>query len=285
MTYDTWNRAASARLADSGCPDPEVDARLLLEHATGFSPVEQRRHRNDILTDAQLERLEACLKRRLAGEPVQYITGLAWFFGFPVHVDPRVLIPRADTENLVEAAGRFLSMSLISPTPRVLDLCTGSGAIGLALARLVPRALVTLTDISADALDVARQNAAALGVEARVELLAGDLFSPVPGQMFEAIVCNPPYIPSGELSSLQREVQREPALALDGGVDGLDFYRRLAAEVGEHLVPGGCVYLEVGSGQAQAVLNMLREALNAHHGSVINDLHGVERVVWAKKPQ
>ena len=281
MTNETWYRAARDRLAAADCPDPEVDARLLQEHVTGLSPRELRRRPDEALSADQLQRLEDCLTRRLSGEPVQYVVCCAWFYGFPFYVDERVLIPRSDTENLVEAAGRFLWEFT---EPQALDLCTGSGAIGISLTRICPAVRTTLADISADALNVARENVANLGVGARTELVEGDLFAPLAGRSFHLIACNPPYIPRRELKQLQREVRREPELALDGGADGLDFYRRIAAEVNGHLLPGGRVYLEVGVGQARVVRSWLCKALSAAQSGVIRDLHNIERVVWAEKP-
>ena len=285
MTQRQWLEQARTRLEAHGCPDPAVDAEWLLEAELGTleNPAPPR-ERHLELTESQASRLEELLLRRCAGEPVQHITKIAWFYGYPFHVDPRALIPRADTENLVEAAEQFLRRRAAEQPQRpltALDLCTGSGAIGLSLAKRLPCLLATLTDLSPDALAVARLNAGRLGV--RAEFLPGDLFAPVTGRRFDLIACNPPYIPSAELAGLQREVQREPALALDGGEDGLDFYRRIAAAVDDHLLPGGGVFLEVGIGQAQAVLALLQAALAPRKSGVIRDLNGIERVVWAQK--
>lgn len=281
-TLARWHVDAVTRLEASGCPDPEADARILEEAALDLPPERLRRLGENPLDAAQTARLEALLARRLAGEPVQYVTGTAWFYGLPFRVDARVLIPRFDTENLVEAALGFLKTR--GRAAEALDVCTGSGAIGLSLAALLPGLRVTLTDLSEDALAVARLNAEALGVSARAELLLGDLFAPVAGRTFDVICVNPPYIPTGELAGLQREVQSEPVLALDGGADGLDLYRRIAREAGERLVPGGRVYLEVGIGQARTVLDWLSAALHAAERGIIHDLNGIERVVWAEKP-
>ena len=283
MTQAQWLAQARQRLEASGCPDPEIDAEWLLEHVLGIADRRVlRAQRAAALAPEAQARLEALLIRREAGEPVQYITGVAWFYGEAFSVDPRVLIPRADTENLVEAAARFLNdrARRTAASLDVLDLCTGSGAIGLMLARLCPAVRATLSDLSADALAVARRNGADLGVDA--ELLQGDLFAPLSGRRFDLIACNPPYIPRGDLDGLQREVRHEPTLALDGGADGLDFYRRLAAEAGEHLVPGGRIYLEVGAGQARDVQALLRASLRPADGGIIDDLNGIARVVWCE---
>ena len=284
MTLDAWLMEARQRLRAAGCPDPAIDAAWLLEDGLGLSRIEARLQRARALTAAEAERLEAMLARRAAGEPVQYVTGRADFMGYTFYVDSRVLIPRADTENLVEFAAECLRARYAEARRplAVLDVCTGSGAIGLSLAKLCPFARVTLADLSADALAVAARNAAALGVDAA--LVQGDLFAPVAGHAFDLIACNPPYIPRGDLDGLQREVRREPRLALDGGTDGLDFYRRIAAEADALLAPGGSIVLEVGIHQADMVRQMLADSPIAPKATGIRkDLQGIDRVVWAQK--
>ena len=229
------------------------------------------------LSPEEHERLEALLQRRVQGEPVQYLLHSACFMGLNFYVDSRVLIPRQDTETLVEAV--IVALRQLEK-PRMLDLCAGSGAIGLSVRTLVPGADVTLADCSRDALEVVRENARRLGVD--VEIRHGDLFRAVWHQKFDLIASNPPYIPTGDLPLLQREVQREPQLALDGGGDGLEFYRRIAADAPEHLNPGGSIYLEVGAGQADAVRALLTERMECAEAGAINDLNGIPRVVWAR---
>ena len=197
--------------------------------------------------------------------------------GLKFHVGPGVLIPRQDTETLVEAA--LINLRARPGSPAVLDLCTGSGCIGLSLASLAPDARVTLADVSKEALDMARRNMHELGVKA--ELRQGDLFAAVGRERFDVIASNPPYIRRDELDTLQREVRFEPRLALDGGEDGLDFYRRIAADAPKHLAAGGSVYLEVGAGQAGDVLALLTQSLDCAVAGTINDLNGIERVVYA----
>ena len=218
------------------------------------------------------------LDRRAAGEPVQYILGAADFMGLRFEVTPDVLIPRQDTETLAEAA--LIDLRGRPGGPALLDLCAGSGCVGLSLASLAPDARVTLSDISREALDVVKRNAHALGV--RVELRHGDLFAAVGRDRFDVIASNPPYIPRQQLSELQREVRFEPQLALDGGADGLDFYRRIAQDAGSHLNAGGSIYLEVGVGQAEAVLALLKAHLSCLDAGTIRDLNGIDRVVFAK---
>jgi release factor glutamine methyltransferase len=279
MNISEWLSHAEAQLAASGCPDPQVDARWMAEDTLGMTHTELKFESDRAIPADALEKLTAMLGRRCAGEPVQYILGSADFMGLKFEVGPAVLIPRQDTETLVEAAMIDLQGRADS-SPAVLDLCAGSGCIGLSLASLAPNAQVTLSDVSREALEIARRNAHALSVKA--ELRHGDLFHAVGRERFDLIASNPPYIPRGELGGLQREVQYEPRLALDGGPDGLDFYRRIAEGAPEHLKDGGSIYLEVGLGQAQDVLALLKAALPCLEAGTIRDLNGVERVVFAK---
>lgn len=257
MLAIAWRAQAARRLEAAGSPDPMADARLLSwgDSLRELSPQEEAR-------------LDALLARRLAGEPVQYVLESAWFMGLEFYVDARVLIPRQDTETLCEAALAFLRQKA---SPRALDLCAGSGAIGLSLAKLCPGAKVVLADVSADACAVVDKNRRRLGVEA--EIVEGDLFAPVQGRVFDLIACNPPYIRTGELDTLQAEVQREPRLALDGGADGLAFYRRIAAEYAKYLAPGGALFLEIGWDEAEDVRALFGG------GRVLRDLSGRDRVI------
>lgn len=277
MNVTDWLRRARDVLAEAGCPDPGIDARWMAEDALHMTRTDLKFEGERAVGGEALERLNAMLARRAAGEPVQYILGRADFMGLPFYVDGRVLIPRQDTETLVEAA---LIALKAYPDPDVLDLCAGSGCVGLSLKSLAPRARVTLADVSRDALDVARRNAERLGVE--VGLRRGDLFRAVGRERFDVVVSNPPYIPRADLAGLQREVLREPALALDGGLDGLDFYRRIAEDAPKHLNPGGAVCLEVGAGQAEAVLSLLRGGLDCADSGTVSDLNNIQRVVWAR---
>ena len=277
MTITEWMRSSIEALKASDCPDPEIDARWIAEDTLGMTSRELRFEAQRTLGAEQLAALDECLQRRLRGEPVQYILNRADFMGLRLYVDERVLIPRQDTETLAEAA--IVALQGKADTS-VLDLCAGSGAIGLSIATLVPGARVTLADVSAGALDVARKNAQELNVHA--DFRKGDLFHAVGREQFDLIVSNPPYLPSQELRGLQREVQFEPALALDGGADGLDFYRRIADGAGAHLNPAGSVYLEVGAGEAEAVLEIMRARLDAAASGIQKDLNGIERIVWLR---
>ena len=277
MNINDWLRHATSTLAESGCPDPAIDARWMAEDVLHMTHTDLKFEGDREVGPIAHARLNAMLRRRAAGEPVQYILQRADFMGLTFHVDGRVLIPRQDTETLVEYA--LIAVTELS-SPVVLDLCAGSGCIGLSLKNLAPRARVTLADLSADALEVARINAAQLDVE--VAFRQGDLFDAVAGEHFDVIVSNPPYIPHAELSGLQREVQHEPAMALDGGRDGLDFYRRIARGTSAHLNPGGTVCLEVGIGEAEAVQQLLGQFLDCADSGIQRDLNGIPRVVWAR---
>ena len=277
MTISEWMRSAIDALRASDCPDPEIDARWIAEDVLGMNARELRFEANSAPDPKRLDELNECLRRRRQGEPVQYILKRADFMGLKLYVDERVLIPRQDTETLAEAAIVALQGRHEAD---VLDLCAGSGAIGLSIATLVPGARLTLADVSAGALEVARKNAQALNVHA--DFRKGDLFQAVGREKFDLIVSNPPYIPTGELLGLQREVRFEPALALDGGADGLNFYRRIAAEAGAHLKPGGSVYLETGAGEAQSVHEILLQSLDAAASGIQKDLNGIERIVWLR---
>lgn len=277
MTIAEWLQGAIAVLEESGCPDPRVDARWIAEDMLRMTPAELRFAAQNVLEEAQLRALDTCLERRKAGEPVQYILGSADFMGLKFHVDERVLIPRQDTETLVEAAIVELQGR---EDKKVLDLCTGSGAIGLSIKSLVPDADVTLSDISHGALAVAEKNAHALAVD--VKFRHGDLFKAVGREKFNLIVSNPPYLRTDEMEELQQEVRFEPALALEAGAKGMDFYERIAKEAPKHLKPGGAIYLETGCEQARDVLKLLNEHMDAAASGIICDLCGVERVVWAR---
>ena len=266
-------RSAAARLEAAGVPEPANDAALLLSHVTGEPPLSLRADAGRPLGAETLAAFEALLARRESREPLQYLLGEAYFMGLCLKAVPGVLIPRFDTEALCQQA-----MDRMRGSERVLDLCTGSGALAVALAHAFPKAQVLAGDISPMACDLARENAARCGV--RVEVRRGDLFAPFAGASFDLILSNPPYIPAGELPGLQEEVRREPALALDGGADGLDFYRRIIREAPGYLKPDGWLLLEIGSDQARAVTALMR---NYGEISVYSDLNGLDRVVAGRR--
>jgi len=221
------------------------------------------------------------VERRVAGEPMQYIAGEAEFYGLPFHVNRDVLIPRPETEHLVEKA---IALAGEFARPRMVDVGTGSGAIAVALAHALPSAKITATDISPAALAVAEANAARNGAAGRVRFLQGDLLGPVAGERFDIVVSNPPYVPECDRETLDVEVRDyEPAQALFAGEDGLAMYRQLIPAAFVALVPGGFLALEIGYGQQEAV-----EALLADAGfsgiEFTEDLQQIARVVVARRP-
>lgn len=268
---------ALGRLTLADVPDPEVDALALLSEATGVRLMNLRLSAMESLTHEQEERFRSLLLLRAKREPLQYVLGTQCFYGFDFAVDARVLIPRQETETLCEMA---LAEMKSQPRPRVLDLCTGSGAIAVTLKRLCPAADVTAADLSGDALAVARENAASN--QAEIRFVQGDLLAPVTGEHFSLIVCNPPYIESATCDTLQPEVRFEPRLALDGGADGLAFYRRLAAEAPAHLAPCGCLMAEIGDGQAAQVVALMNETGAWTDAAVHRDLYGKQRFVTVR---
>ena len=241
-----------------GLDSPRLTAELLLAHLLHISRVRLYTDLERPLEASELAAYRGLIARRAAGEPTSYLTGSREFYGRTFAVDARVLVPRPETELLVEAV---LQAFPRDAEVRVLDLCTGSGCVGITLALERPRARVLATDASPGAVEVARANAAALGPADRFEARLGDLLAPVEGEPpFDVVVANPPYVPTGELPTLSPEVRREPPLALDGGADGLDVVRRIAEEAPRRLVPGGLLALEIGDGQGPAVHSLLEAA-------------------------
>jgi len=305
LSYETLLRRAAERLSEAGVAEAELDAWYLLENTFGISRAEylwKKKEKPGDVPACWQERIE----RRAAREPLAYILGKTEFMGLPFFVEAGVLIPRQDTETLVEwvleecgvklsqarngctvgqrqapeANGGKMPQSALpngDSRPRVLDMCTGSGCIGLSLAKLGDLD-VTLADVSDAAVRTARRNRAALGLAA--EICQGDLFDALPkGVRYDMIVSNPPYIASAVIDGLMEEVRSyEPRLALDGGASGLDFYRRLAWEGRPFLTPGGRLYVEIGYDQGESVPAILRAA-GFEDIEVRRDLAGQTRVV------
>ncbi|MGD0829943.1 MAG: peptide chain release factor N(5)-glutamine methyltransferase [Terracidiphilus sp.] len=235
-------------------------------------------HGDELLDDISPSYTEL-LERRLRGEPIQYILGEMEFYGLPFHVTPEVLIPRPETEHLVE---KTLESASALTAPRIVDIGTGSGAIAVTLAYKLPQAHVTAIDLSAPALAAARENAKRNGVAIR--FLEGDLLTPVAGEQFEFIVSNPPYVPAADRATLSVEVrEHEPALALFAGEDGLEIYRRLIPTAFAALVSGGILLLEIGFGQSSAIREMLTSA-GFVQIEFVSDLQGIPRVASARRP-
>lgn len=278
-SYDTLLKWGTDELTAHSVDNASVDAWYLLEHIYGISRVDFLIRRNDPFDEAQMKKsadYQALIRRRSEGCPVQYLTGSTEFMGLPFFVNESVLIPRQDTEVLVETA-----LAMMKPECRLLDMCTGSGCILLSLAKLGTVAEGVGVDISEGALKVAERNRENLGLP-QVRLVHSNLFESVEG-VFDMIVSNPPYIPTEDIEDLMREVRdHEPHLALDGSKDGLLFYRKLAEESGRYLVPGGSLLFEIGYDQGEAVSQLLDQAgfKDIH---VKKDLAGLDRVVYAVK--
>ncbi len=278
---------AVIELTAHGISNPRLDAEVLLAHALGTDRTGLYTRLHVPLSLEQQETFRVLFQRRMQREPLQYITGVREFWSLEFKVDLRVLIPRPETEVVVETAVRLLSQSAIrNPQSAILDIGTGSGCIAIVVAKELPQAEVWATDVSADALAVAGENARHHGVAERIRFLQGDLFSPLAGKEdgFDLIVANPPYIARPELAALQPEVRDwEPLAALDGGPDGLDFYRRLLHEGPTYLRTGGWLVMEIGHGQGTAVLRLARERRDLADCRCVSDYAAGERVVIACK--
>ncbi len=268
-------------LKSKGFDEAKREAELLLAHVLRCKRFELLMRFDEQPTDTERARFKELITRRVAGWPVAYLLGTRDFYMLTFDVEPAVLVPRPDTETLVlEALTRLKPLT----APDVLDLGTGSGCIAVCLAHQKKDARVIVTDISPDALAVAQRNAAKNGVADRMTFLLGDLFAPLAERTFDLIASNPPYIAQGEFASLAADVRdHEPRIALDGGPDGLAFYRRIAAGVVPFLKPGGSLLLEVGYTQADAVRALLAERPELDLGPTLKDAGGHPRVVTAKK--
>ncbi len=279
MTLRECFAQAAAQL--SAGPHPErarLDAETLLLHLIGKNKAWLMAHAEDDFAGCTAIRYSGMLERRRKGEPIQYITGETEFYGIPFRVTPDVLIPRPETEHLVE---RVIGLAAAYQYPRIIDIGTGSGAIPIALAHNLPQAQITATDISEGSLVVAEENAKRN--RAAIRFLRGDLLAPVAGEQFDLIVSNPPYVPEGDRNSLSVEVRDfEPALALFADEDGLSIYRRLIPQAFDALVSGGFIALEIGYGQRPNI-----QALFAKAGftevEFEPDLQGIPRVALARR--
>lgn len=271
-------------MTEAGIGEAALDARLLLEYACGITHETLLAHSEQAVAEEKAASYLACIQKRAARTPVAYITGTQEFMGLSFHVNEHVLIPNQDTETLVEAALECLrgdkgdTPATDGSAVRILDLCTGSGCVGLSLLHYSSESTLVATDISKEALAVARENAEMLGVADRAAFVCCDVYPP-PLTHFDLIVANPPYIKTDVIETLAPEVRcAEPVLALDGGADGLAFYRRILKDVGDYLTPGGYLLTEIGYDEGAAVAGML-EAAGFKEVHIIKDLNGLDRVV------
>jgi len=280
------------RLSKAFCMDPKIDAQELYCFLTGMDKVTMFLKAEEEVDPETEEKYMELIAKRAERVPLQHITGVQEFMGYTFKVDPHVLIPRQDTETLVTEAART-----IQQTPReklsfieklkgskewhVLDLCCGSGAVGISLEKICGNIKVTASDISGEAIKIAEENAASL--HSKIKFVQGDMFEPHHGKKFDMIVSNPPYIKTNMISILQDEVKKhEPLEALDGGRDGLNFYRTIVNEAADHLKPDGFLIMEIGHDQGEDLRKTLKDSQRYTPAEVIKDLPGRDRVVKCK---
>ncbi len=271
----------TGHLTKHGSDTPRLDAEILLAHCRQCRRIQLYTQYDDPLTDTVRAQMRGLVQRRAQREPVAYLVGHREFFSLEFQVTGDVLIPRPDTETLVMES---LTVLKEQHAPRVLDLCTGSGCVAIAIAKNAPTATVTAVDLSPAAVEMARKNVDQHKLGDRVTVLEGDLFAPLPaGTEFDLIVSNPPYIPSGDLATLEEDVRKfEPLLALDGGPDGLDLIRRLLSEGQTWLRSGGTLALEFTPEQSEAILQ-LASSTSWQHPRAIKDAGHRWRCLLAKK--
>jgi release factor glutamine methyltransferase len=265
--------------------NPRLNAELLLAHAMKLSREGLYTHLHCGLGEKEREDFEQLFQRRLSGEPLQYVLGKQEFWSIDLKVDPRVLIPRPETELLVDQALSVLSQGPLERKPVVLEIGTGSGAIAISIAKGMKAVSVIATDISMEALCLARENAERTGAHGQIRWVRGDLFSPFrKNQGFDLILSNPPYVARSAIRHLSREVQDfEPLIALDGGEDGLDFYRKIISQASCYLRQGGWLLLEIGQGQGSEVSKHINGIGHFSEPRLLQDLSGIDRVVKAQK--
>ncbi len=272
-------REAAATLSARQVADPRPEAELLLAHALAVSRAELYASPDEPLTPSQSDAYHRLVERRAAGEPYPYITGRREFFGLDFEVNPHVLIPRPETELLVEMAVELARNKYRGQPLAVADAGTGSGAIAVSLAKSLPNAEIYATDISGEALDVASRNAEKHGVEDRITFLRGDLLAPLP-EAVDLVVANLPYVTAKDYRSLQREIrEHEPESALLGGEEGLDYIYRLLDQSPERIRPRASIILEIGSEQSSKVIARARSVFPGAKIEVLKDLAGMDRAV------
>jgi len=275
-------RWAVRNLALAGCESPRLDVELLLAHVLGTSRTGLQLVWDRCLAPEEIRALTALVRRRAAREPLAYLTGRRPFYDLELYVAPGALVPRPETEALVE---EVLAWARDRRGPlRIADVGTGSGALAVTLARHLPGATVVATDLSAEALAVAARNVARYALDGRVTLLRTDLLAGVAGPL-DAVVSNPPYVPSGRLGELAPEIRdHEPREALDGGPDGLDVIRRLLPQAARRLGAGGLLVVEIDETQGAAAAALAHDALPGADVAVLPDLAGLDRVLRVSLP-
>ena len=269
-------RAVEARLSAAGCPDADYDARELFRVAAG----RDARLSDRVLTTEEAEKLEALCTRREQREPLQYLCGIWSFLDFDLAVGPGVLCPRADSEVVCETAIELLQQ-MGKPEPRVLDLCAGTGCLGIGIRHFVPSASVTCVEKSPQALQYLQANVHGTGVQAKAADVLQYWRELMP-QSVQLIISNPPYLTRAEMQALMPETAHEPAMALDGGTDGLDFYRAIAAHYRDIVCPGGWLVFEIGCAQRADVMEICRQN-GWQQVQARKDYGGNDRVVYAQR--
>ncbi|RXG87391.1 peptide chain release factor N(5)-glutamine methyltransferase [Bradyrhizobium zhanjiangense] len=283
QSIESARRTLATQLRSAQLDEAELDARILLGAALGLDLTGLIAQAARPLTEAEASRLAQHLQRRIAGEPVARILGTREFWGLPFRLSEATLVPRPDTETVVELALEIFREQKASHPPRIADVGTGSGAILLALLHEIPDAFGVGTDLSLTALATARDNARALGLADRAAFVACSYAAALSGP-FDLIVSNPPYIPSAEIPKLSIEVrEHDPHLALDGGNDGYDAYRALIPQASERLAPGGALIVEAGQGQARNIETLMAAAALVPDRPPKADLAGIPRAVSARK--
>jgi len=288
MTVLEFLNGSTNYLKDHGIENPRLNAELLLARSLKLSREKLYTHFQSQMRPEEKEAVEGFIQRRVSGEPLQYILEHQEFWSIDFEVDPRVLIPRPETELLVEQGLSIISKISFKRTLSILEIGTGSGVIAIALAKEMKNVFLVATDISRDALILAKENAKSAGVLDRIKFVNGDLFGPLrPSKernIFDLILSNPPYIIRRKISTLPKEVKdHEPIIALDGGEDGLAFYGRIIPEAPFYLREGGWLLLEVALGQSRIVSEMIEGGGHFFKPESIPDLSGIGRVVKAQK--
>ncbi len=281
MTISKQLSEATAKLAAVGIDSARLDAEVLLAYVLNTRRLALYVHIAKNISEEQIARYENLIKRRLEHVPVAYLVGSKEFMGMNFAVTPDVLIPRPDTEVL--AQGVIEHLHEYSGALKLADIGTGSGAICISILKYIEHITAAAVDISANALDIAKFNAEKFNVADRINFYEGNLLEPLKGQKFHVIVSNPPYIPSGEFKNLQPEISEEPHIALDGGADGLDFYRKIIDTAPDYLTDNGFLVFEVGQNQAGSVSKLIKAGGKFSSIEIWKDLANIERVVAAWK--
>ena len=279
MKIEELLRYGKEKLEKQKVEDTSIISRILMQYVLKIDRNKLIINKNDNVDINKENEYKEYIEKIIKGKPVQYITNNQEFMKLNFYVDENVLIPQPDTEILVEEVIKSID---IMENIEILDMCTGSGCIGISLAKNIENTKVTLVDISKEAIEIAKKNAIQNGVENKVTFIQSDMFENVKGK-FDIIVSNPPYIKTDEISILSKEVQNEPTLALDGGQDGLVFYRQIIKQANNYLKHNGYLCMEIGEDQKEEVLELIKQEANYVNIKTYKDLSGNDRVITCKK--